>query len=103
MEKTGYYEIKSLNRITFNNTGNGSSKDNPVLFHLRKKGAGADLITSQYGVSHDFTFSIPRDGSQVKIDLMQRKMGDTGQMRISQTKPEYANWKLVSRIIYNFG
>lgn len=86
--KAGYYEIKSLNQINFNPTGNGSSQENPVLFHLRKKGAGADLITSQYGMAKDFGFSTPLDGTPMRVDFFNRKVGGEGQMEISAVKPD---------------
>jgi hypothetical protein len=71
-------------------------QNNPVVFHLRKKGVGADLITSQFGMSAEFVVKAPRDGSPVKVDLMQRKSGSDGQLEISQIKPEYKNWMEVN-------
>ena len=67
--------------------------NNPILLHLRKKGAGVDLITSQYGMSPDFPISVPRDGTPVKLDVMQRKIGDSGQIQISENKPEHNAWQ----------
>lgn len=66
---------------------------NPVVFHLRKKGDGVDLLTSAYGVKPDLQVSIPRTGALVKVDLLNRNSGSGGQMIISQSKPEYAAWK----------
>jgi len=65
---------------------------NPVLFHMRKRGPGADLITSQYGVKDYLGVSAPLDGTSVQVDLLERKTGQ-GEMKISQTKPAYENWK----------
>jgi len=87
--KTGYYEIKSLDGITFNNTGNSSSRENPVLFHLRKKGTGTDLITSKYGVTPYFDVHVPIDGTTTKVDFLNRSAGNNGQMELSNIKPEY--------------
>ena len=66
---------------------------NPVVFHLRKKGEGADLITSQHAIRSDFPVHIPRDGTPVKIDFLKRNAGDSGQMQITENKPEFKNWK----------
>jgi hypothetical protein len=85
--KTGYYVAKSLNQINFDPTGNGSSKDNPVLFHLRKKGASTDLISSSFNVQ------MPRDGTPINVDLLNKNFGTSGQMQMSQVKPSYATWK----------
>lgn len=87
VSKKDYYEIKSLNGVTFDNTGNGSSQDTPVLFHLRKKGSGADLVTSQFGIAKDFQFSMPRDGTPVWLDFFNRKIGSEGQMELTAIKP----------------
>lgn len=54
----------------------------PEIFHLRKKGLGTDLITSQYGVIPDFTVTAPKDGTPIWVDMLQRNAGDSGQMQI---------------------
>jgi hypothetical protein len=93
VSKAGYDEIKSQDKITFNNTGDGSSQDNPVLFHLRKKGTGADLITSKNGMKKYLGVSMPLDGSPVNVNLLVRSVGQDGQLLLSQIKPAYENWK----------
>lgn len=89
VSKNGYYEIKSLNQINYDPTGNGSSKENPVLFHLRKKGVGADLITSKYGFTSYFDVHVPIDGQTIKVDFLNRSAGNNGQIEFSNIKPEY--------------
>lgn len=65
----------------------------PIIFYLRKKGKGVNFVTSDYGMRTDFQVSIPRDGTPLNIDLMNRKTGSAGQMQVSQLKPEYVMWK----------
>ncbi len=65
---------------------------NPVVFHLRKRGPGTDLITSQYGVKDYLGVSLPLDGTPVQVDMLERKAGQ-GPLTISQTKPPYESWK----------
>jgi len=94
--KQGYYNSHQNGAFEYANPADGlftPDPNNPVVFHLRRKGLGADLVTSQYGMSPDFPIHIPRDGTPVKIDIMQRKVGEGGQMQISETKPEYSAWK----------
>jgi len=69
---------------------------NPVIFHLRKKGPGVDLVTSQYGVSPSLDVEMPRDGTPVQVDVLERKTGQ-GALKISQTKPPYVNWKQATK------
>jgi len=92
------YSLTRSNQMTFlyaDMTGRGTftpDAANPVLFHMRKRGPGADLITSQYGVKDYLGVSAPLDGTSVQVDLLERKTGQ-GEMKISQTKPAYENWK----------
>jgi hypothetical protein len=95
VQKPGYYPIRSLNLRSFKYTqlpGDDPFQPdpyNPVVFHLRKKGPGADLITSRQGFSPDLQVMVPRDGVAVGVDLLRRKVGQGGQLEISQLKPEY--------------
>jgi len=66
---------------------------NPIVFRLRKKGPGVDLITSQLGVRPDLGVRAPLDGTPVRVDLMSRKVGGEGPLEISQNKPDYAHWQ----------
>lgn len=96
VSKEGYTLTRS-NQITFlyaDMTGRGTftpDAANPVLFHLRKRGPGTDLITSQHGVKDYLGVSVPLDGSPVQVDLLERKAGQ-GALKLSQTKPAYENW-----------
>lgn len=90
--KANYYTVGSSNQVEFDTTG-GSTKDSPVLFYLKKKGEGVDLITSQYGVRSSFDAKMPRDGTPVRVDLLNRRISGDGQIQLSQVKPPYASWK----------
>lgn len=72
-------------------------QNNPYVFHLHKKGPGVVLITSQDGVASNFHVHIPRDGIPTKVDLMQRQIGDTGQLIVTENKPEYKDWQQASQ------
>ncbi|HAV62379.1 MAG TPA: hypothetical protein DCY13_08455 [Verrucomicrobiales bacterium] len=62
--------------------------NNPVIFRLRERGPGAELVTSQYGVKRNFDFGLPKDGSPMWIDFFERKIGPAGQMQVSKLTPE---------------
>jgi hypothetical protein len=85
--KTGYFWY-SPDRGPFR-----PDQSNPYVFRLHKKGPGVNLITSRKGMSPDIHIPIPRSGAPVKIDLMQQAVGDTGQMIVSENKPEFKDWK----------
>jgi len=95
--KTGYYAREKMVVIAYGDeSGRATFKadsTNPIVFHLRKKGVGVDLITSQFGMSPDFPIHISRDGTPIKVDFLHRSTGDSGQMQINEIKPEYSNWK----------
>jgi len=76
-------------------------ENDPYIFHLHKKGPGINLITSRYGMSPDFGVPIPRHGPPIKVDLMQRKVGDTGQLILTQNKPEYKDWQQATQWSFN--
>jgi hypothetical protein len=96
VNKPGYYKFKD-NQTGFDyGSEYQSDPANPVIFQVRKRGPGADLVTSRYGVSPDFPISAPRDGSPVRVDLLERKVGAEGSLRISQLKPAYEQWKTAS-------
>jgi hypothetical protein len=96
VSKEGYYSSGDARGAAFEyaNPNDGLFKPdsmNPVVFHLRKKGVGVDLITSQYGVKSYFGVNCPLNGT-VQIDLLERKTGQ-GQLEVSQIKPTFENWK----------
>jgi len=86
--KTGYYTVGSRNQVEFDDTtGGDSSKENPVLFYLKKKGEGTDLVSAVLNAK------MPRDGTQMNLDLISGKVGASGQLQMSQIKPPYESWK----------
>jgi len=93
VSKNGYYNVRSLNNEEFNYsslpgmTPFQPDPNNPVIFHLRKKGVGADLISATLNVK------VPRDGTPVYVDFLNQKFGADGQMQTSQIKPPYESWK----------
>jgi hypothetical protein len=97
--KPGYYSAADARLASFEyaNPADGlftPDQNNPVVFHLRKKGAGVDLVTSQYGVKSYYGVSVPVDGTPVRVDLLERKSGGRdGQLIISKTTPPYEKWK----------
>ena len=97
ISKSGYYVAKS-NAMSFQYSGlsgmpaHNADRNNPVIFVLVKKGTGASLITSKRGMGDDFGISPPRDGTPLKIDLLNFKTGE-GPLEISQIKPDPKNWK----------
>jgi hypothetical protein len=97
--KPGYYTVKTQGKDSFEYSILPGSqpfhpdRSNPILFHLRKKGTGADLVTSQHGVFPELEIEAPRSGSPVYVDLMERKLNYEGQLIIRQTKPEYLEAK----------
>lgn len=60
---------------------------NPVIFNLRKKGQGVELITSDNGMRLNVNVRIPKDNTPVRVDLLQKQASATGQLEISQNKP----------------
>ena len=53
---------------------------NPVVFILRKKGQGAELITSDNGMQPDVYVRIPKDNTPVRVDLLQKKVSAAGRI-----------------------
>jgi hypothetical protein len=92
VSKAGYYTTKT-SRQSFDYSPEGANfqpdLSNPIVFQLRKKGAGAQLVTSAYGVNPRLSLSAPKDGSSVWVDFFNRKMGGEGQMQVSKLTPPY--------------
>jgi hypothetical protein len=102
--KDGYYTYPSekLSSFEYANPADGlftPDPNRPVVFHLRKKSMGVDLITSQYGVKPYFGIPAPLDGTPVQADLLERKTGQ-GQLTISQVKPDYKHWKRATNWLF---
>jgi hypothetical protein len=93
VSKEGYYDVRSLDNDNFNYsslpgmTPFQPDSNNPVIFHLRKRGAGADLISAALNVK------ISRDGTPTYVDFLNKTSGAIGQMQLSQMKPSYETWK----------
>jgi hypothetical protein len=66
---------------------------NPVIFQLRKKGQGAELVTSENGMRPDLAVRVPINGDPVSVDLLDKKTGATGDLAVSQIKPDYGHWQ----------
>lgn len=101
VSKQGYYPRNGIFWYTPDRGPFRSDKNNPYVFRLHQKGPGVDLITSQYGMSPDFPIHIPRDGTPVRVDLMQRKVGGAGQMIITENKPESKDWQHATQWSFN--
>lgn len=95
--KDGYYTPKSeFLSFEYANPADGlfaPNPSNPVIFHLRKKGVGAELITSRVGMKPYLGVTMPLDGTPVSVDLLGKKQGQGGQLVLSQKKPTYETWK----------
>jgi hypothetical protein len=92
VEKNRYYSVKTNPykfdyRAVLNTPAFQPDPNNPVVFRLLKKGAGADLISGTMDVK------MPRDGTAVYVDFLNKTSGADGQMQISQIKPPYEGWK----------
>lgn len=107
--KEGYYSSqKDTNSFHYavppNNLVFSPDRANPVIFHLHKKGQGEVLTTSNSGMESEFSVLVPRDGTPISVDLLQRKTAPSGDLEISQVKPERAslqqatNWSFHMRI-----
>jgi hypothetical protein len=96
VSKTGYYvSPKDADSFYFafapNNTVYSADSQNPVVFHLRKKGQGVELVTSNNGMQSNLAVLVPINGDAVRVDLLQQKAGGAGDLEISQIKPDRAH------------
>lgn len=99
--KDGYYNYPS-NPVAFEyaNPADGlftPDPNHPVVFHLRRKGAGGDLLSSQQGFKDYLGVAMPLDTTSVRVNLLERKTDDHGQLLMSQSKPPYQKWKEADR------
>ncbi len=97
VHKDGYYTSRQSGvAFEYANPADGlfsPEANKPVVFKLRRKGSGADLVTSQRGVKDHLGVTAPLDGTPVQVDLLGGKTGQAGQLVITQTKPSYETWK----------
>lgn len=82
--KAGYYTPRSLDGARFENTRFWDvhyyepDPDNPVLFHLRKKGEGEPLGIGEIAIN------IPANGTPVRFDLLNKgRVSPDGQLEIA--------------------
>jgi hypothetical protein len=61
-------------------------QNNPVVFHLQKKGVGVDLVTSDHGIDSDLHFAPPTNGTPVFVDFFNQNVGENGQLKIEGWK-----------------
>lgn len=88
VSKDGYYTYPSekLKSFEYANPADGlftPDAGNPVVFHLRKKGVGADLVKSQNGMMR---IAPPTNGAPLFLDFFTQKVGDNGQLKIEGWK-----------------
>jgi hypothetical protein len=97
LEKEDYY-VSRRNALDFQFPPDAGQLDpnNPILFHLRKKGPGTDLITSNSGMKDYVGVKASKDGTPVHLDFFNHKTGNEGQIVISNVKPvdgrERSDW-----------
>jgi len=101
--KEGYYTSKRNNRSFSYALSGRFSPDplNPIIYHLRKKHFGAQLIVSSYGDRPNFPVRVSKNGEPTRVDLLQRKIDPNGQLEIRQNKPplkEVTEWSLIVSI-----
>ncbi len=95
--KNGYYTSHSTSDSFRYDGGNPfqARQLEPVVFHLRKKSQGVELVTSENGMQLKVDARIPKDSTPVKIDFFQKRPSSSGQLEISQIKPPFqtaTNW-----------
>jgi hypothetical protein len=89
VSKDGYYGRQD--RFEYADPGRGLFKpdpSHPVIFHLRKKGPGAKLITSKSALRPDLGIKAPTNGTPIFIDLYNRKAGAVGELQIESWKEQ---------------
>jgi len=103
VSKAGYYNVDGTDNSHFIYSALPGSQpfnpdpNHPVVYHLRRKGAGVDLITSKNGMKKYLAVALPLDGSPVGVDLINHKIGVNGQVIVSQIKPSADLWKQASK------
>lgn len=97
VHKDGYYTSRESGvAFEYANPADGlftPNSNSPVIFHLRKKGIGTDLLGSRNGAKPHLGVTMLLDGTPVLIDLIGQKTGQSGQLIASQKKPSYESWK----------
>jgi hypothetical protein len=105
VSKNGYYTSKSTPdgfRYALGNEPFHPDPRDPVVFYLRKKGQGTELITSANGMRPDVWVRVPKDNTSVRVDFFQKQASATGQLEIRQIKPPWqsaTNWSFSLSIL----
>jgi len=104
VSKDGYYSgPRSRGEYQFGKespTGQSGPERLSGVFWLRKKGAGAELVTSRYGVKNDLAVQVPIDGKPIRVDLLNHRCADDGQIQLTNIKPPAAHWKSATEWSY---
>jgi hypothetical protein len=107
VSKSGYYSSKNdqsgFDYYPYDQKVHHPNSFDPIIFHLYKKGQGVSLLTSQYGIKSDFEVLVPRDGSSVHVDLLQRKTDSSADLEISQIKPDVAHLNSATNWSFHMG
>ncbi len=103
--KPGYYSSDPRNRQSFEFANPFEEihyqpdRTNPVVFYLRKKGEGAQLVKKTVEVA------LPGDGNGTNIDLVSGKISPNGELQIQAWKPwpprplsPHYDWKVLFTI-----
>lgn len=83
----GFYSSRSNTTLIPYSIGASPGPKRPIVFHLRKKGPGAELITSQLGVAPGLEISGLTDWSAARVNFFSQKVTADGQLEISAVKP----------------
>jgi hypothetical protein len=106
--KSGYYTSKADNNsFEYGENPPSPSPNNPVLFHLHKKGEGADLIKTVFPVGIGQIAQLRHDGTPVEIDLINggKAVGGNDQLKlefwrdISDRNVKIFDWKLQISVV----
>jgi hypothetical protein len=104
VSKEGYYSYDAHGQFFYyagENHNFAPDQANPVIFRLRKKGEGANLIKSDFPAFAHIA-QLKHDGTSVGLDLFegQQVAGDAGQLKLefwrdlAEKNPKIFNWKL---------
>jgi hypothetical protein len=98
VSKAGYYTSPKNTdsfQYAFPNSNQAYSADqwNPAVFQLQQKGQGAELVTSENGMRPDLPVLVPINGNSVSVDLLNKKAGASGDLELSQIKPDRSHWQ----------
>jgi hypothetical protein len=112
VSKEGYYssheEVHPVFKYGFfADTNYSPDPVNPIVFHLRKKGNGATLITTDFPISMGQIAQLHHDGTPVELDLLKvgRIRAGSGQLKlefwreITNRNAHVFDWKMQLSIL----